>query len=1157
MRTYFFNALIIIFLTSVFSTANLRAQSCLPPDYDEVYGITSTTATIYWEDYNDNNSWDLILSLTELENPSSATPTATVSGVQETITYDAQDLLPETTYYYYIRTNCGAGSYSEWISGTFATRCADKSIPYVNNLTNYAANTTTAPDCWTTVQGSTTIVNYNAEHGNVLRLQGYTVIALPTFNQPINTLRLQFSAMTSSTSAALQVGILEDIESMSSYTAVETINFQETYVFSERSVNLNNYTGQGRYIVFRNMGSNVQYIDDVYVRIIPSCLRPENLQVSNLHANSVTVAWEEMGSATQWRTLLSTSPITNFNTQNPNTVNSPTFSTNSLTPNTAYYFYVSAVCASDNSEWSSTSFTTPCSATSLPSSESFTNNQIPSCWSRERVVGNADVTCVGYGDNPTCNPASGTAMVKWASATNGSGWQSRLVSLPLNTTNCNVLDVNFKWNHDLSNSYGADDGVQIQYSTDGINWTNSTQGMVRRYDGVHNGWTEYDILLPEAAGRPTVYVGFLFNTGVGGANCYLDEVSFRDHSGCIKPVNVSASNIGGNSATITWEEVMSATSWNIVVSETPVTNFSSLTPLTVNSTTYSAENLSPSTTYYVYVRSKCSSTSYSEWTSAMTFTTGCGSIITLPHTESFDTYGTCSDAFPPCWIRHGQPGLGTYYHEGHTCYTPSATDIAAIDGDKSLMVCTPSGCYTYTITPPLQDDIRNLAVTFFLLKSAATNNGTLEVCVMSNPNDPITFESIATVEPANAGEWTLIPVSFTGANLSGSGNRIAFRHYGQMDENYYLIDGLTIMEAPDCWGADPTLSISNITGNSATLEWIDPNAPAAQWHMKISDTPLSNMNLPANVFDQTISETRLTIDYLVGNTTYYYYIQSDCGDNTLGNWTTGNFTTLPCNCYVDIYMNDSWANTWEGAKIVMKHGTTVFAEATMSHNGTRDTARIYTCEALNIDYYFVSGNSDVDISFQIVNSLGTTIYATSGTPTAGCFTSGVPACGVSCGTAPANLTATATAEGNTLTWSAAPEALSYSVYRNNSMVANYITGLTYTDTGTGNNDCYTVTAQCIVGESGHSNESCVTGIDDRDNRNAVSIYPNPANDRFTINATFPIKRVAVVNLLGQEVIGQEGAGNHTEINVSKLPNGIYLVKIHDGQNWIVRKIIVE
>ena len=364
------------------------------------------------------------------------------------------------------------------------------------------------------------------------------------------------------------------------------------------------------------------------------------------------------------------------------------------------------------------------------------------------------------------------------------------------------------------------------------------------------------------------------------------------------------------------------------------------------------------------------------------------------------------------------------------------------------------------------------------------------------------------------------------------------------------------MEAPDCWHAT-NISVQSVTGNSATLSWMDPNEPSAQWRVKISDTPISDFTQTANVLDQIISDPTVTIDYLLGGTTYHYYIQSVCSDNTSGTWEQGTFTTLPCNCYVDIYMNDQWANTWEGAKIQMKHGTTVFAEVSMTYNGSHDTARVYTCEAQNIDYYFVSGNYDSDISFTIVNSLGTTLYTSSGTPVAGCFYSGVPACGVACGTAPSNLNASASSEGTHLTWEAAPEALCYTIYRDGVALQDYITDLFYLDNAGSVNNCYTVSAQCIVGESGMSNESCITGIDDRDDHHSVSIFPNPTDDRFTISADFPFTHVSVVNTIGQVVLNKDVIGNHTEINVSQLPEGIYLVKILDGKNWIVRKIIVE
>lgn len=1151
-----FHTFISIVIISIISLTSVSGQDCYPPDYSEVQAVTGTTATLYWEDYNGNTSWNIVASTSMLNDPSAVPVTATVNGSSEIMTHTLQGLSPETNYYYYIQAHCGTNNNSDWIEGTFTTRCADKPIPYTEDFNSYGSTQTSFPACWIKLQGTAHTAYVDATHNNILRIRANTAVATPTFNLPINTLRINFEAWTANINVPVEVGIMEDLEDWETFTVIETINLSAASTFFQKEVHFDTYSGNGRYIVFNNPGSYDNYIDNLTVSQIPNCLNPVNVMVSNITANGASFTWDEVGTATQWRVLVSSTPITNFNNQNPTTCNNTTYTTNSLTPNTTYYFYVQSVCSGENSEWSSTTFTTLCGAVALPASEPFTVNQVPDCWSRERVNGSADVTFVAYSTLPTCHPAAGQAMAKWSSATNGNDWQARLISLPLNTSGASALDVNFKWFHDLENSNGTNDGVQIQYSTDGATWSNSTQGLVRRYDGVQSGWTDYDVIIPEAGNRPLVYVGFLFNTGNGGANCYLDEVNFQAASGCYTPVNITVSNISGNGATITWDEVGNASNWEIILSEEPVTNFSYATPISMTTTTYTANNLNPTTNYYAYVRSKCSANSYSAWSSATLFSTSCGTILNLPYTESFDNYGTCSNAFPPCWVRHGQPDLGNFYHNGQYCSTPSATDIASIDGDKSLMICTPSGSFTYTITPPLQEDIHNTAVTFFLLKSTSQQCGSFEVGVMSDPNDLATFESIATIEPTTEGVWEFFPISFANANLSGTGNRIAFRHHGQIDNNYYLIDGITIMQMPDCWPAT-LLSFDELSGNSVTLSWLDPNTPAAQWRVKISDEPMSDMTLTANVYDQAISTSTLTLDYLSGGTTYYYYIQSDCGNNALGYWDHGSFTTLPCNCYVDIYMNDAYANGWEGAKIQLKHGNTVFAEATME-NGAHDTVRIYTCEASNIDYYFVSGSYDSDISFTIVNSLGATIYTSNGTPNAGCFTSGTPACGISCSTAPSNLTATMTANGNSLSWTGTPNALTYSVYRNNTLIADYLTTTSYTDEEPDyGNNCYTVTAKCIVGESSHSNESCITGIDDRTDNRDIKLYPNPTRDQFTISADFAITHVSVVNLLGQEVISQNVVGNRTDINVSELPNGIYLVKILDGQNWIVRKIVIE
>src|SRR5690606_80119 len=63
-------------------------------------------------------------------------------------------------------------------------------------------------------------------------------------------------------------------------------------------------------------------------------------------------------------------------------------------------------------------------------------------------------------------------------------------------------------------------------------------------------------------------------------------------------------------------------------------------------TSTSVSGLTPTTTYYLHVRSDCGSNGYSTWATSSAFTTPCNP-SSLPWTENFD--GVTVPAFPSCW----------------------------------------------------------------------------------------------------------------------------------------------------------------------------------------------------------------------------------------------------------------------------------------------------------------------------------------------------------------------------------------------------------------------------------------------------------------------------------------------------------------------------
>ncbi len=72
----------------------------------------------------------------------------------------------------------------------------------------------------------------------------------------------------------------------------------------------------------------------------------------------------------------------------------------------------------------------------------------------------------------------------------------------------------------------------------------------------------------------------------------------------------------------------------------------------------------------------------------------------------------------------------------------------------------------------------------------------------------------------------------------------------------------------------------------------------------------------------------------------------------------------------------------------------------------------------------------------------------------------------------------------------------------------------------------------------------------------IKIYPNPIKNELFIEAEGAI-RVSLINMLGQEVISEQGKDGKLCINTEKLYAGIYFVKLQIGEQIITRKIIKQ
>jgi hypothetical protein len=75
---------------------------------------------------------------------------------------------------------------------------------------------------------------------------------------------------------------------------------------------------------------------------------------------------------------------------------------------------------------------------------------------------------------------------------------------------------------------------------------------------------------------------------------------------------------------------------------------------------------------------------------------------------------------------------------------------------------------------------------------------------------------------------------------------------------------------------------------------------------------------------------------------------------------------------------------------------------------------------------------------------------------------------------------------------------------------------------------------------------------------AMNILPNPARNELIITATAKIKNITIANLLGQALISHPANASTERINISELPNGIYIVRVTDSEgNTITQKILKQ
>ncbi|MCA6065602.1 fibronectin type III domain-containing protein [Chryseobacterium sp. RG1] len=514
-----------------------------------------------------------------------------------------------------------------------------------------------------------------------------------------------------------------------------------------------------------------------------------------------------------------------------------TYTIPGLAANTAYYIWVRSKCSStDQSTWSSsvTGYTGYCVPTGGSSSTTYYLKTITTT----NAVTNLAYTASSY-----------SAYVNNATTTSFSSYPGGSFNYALanSTTATCYFYIWVDWNNDLDfNDAGETMLATTTYAatSSGTFTVPSTQAL---------GSYRARIALSESGAITSCgpapygnYVDFTFNV-VAAPSCLI-------------PTAVTFTGASSNTANVSWTAPTPAPAQGYeIYYSTSSTAPSSSTPATITNitgTTYTIPGLAADTTYYIWVRSKCSSTDQSAWSTSTTAYTGyCvptgGSGSTTYYLKTITTTNAVTNL--------------AYTASSYSAYVNNATttSFSSYPGGSfnyALANSTTATCYFYIWVDWNNDlDFNDAGETVLATTTyAATSSGTFTV-----PSTQALGSYRARIALSESG-------AITSCGPAPYGNYVDFT--------------FNVVAAPTCF-APTGITMSNITGNSATVSWTAATPAPAQGYDIYYST--SNTAPAASATPNQTGVTALTtsISPLSPLTTYYVWVRSHCTGSDLSAWS--------------------------------------------------------------------------------------------------------------------------------------------------------------------------------------------------------------------------------------------------------------------------------
>jgi subtilisin-like proprotein convertase family protein len=394
---------------------------------------------------------------------------------------------------------------------------------------------------------------------------------------------------------------------------------------------------------------------------------------------------------------------------------------------------------------------------------------------------------------------------------------------------------------------------------------------LRIYSGVGTSGTLLATYTNSSGGNITPYtspegipitIQFTSDSSGEGSGFALTAIYSGTCASCLAPSALTSSILTSSSATISWTAPTNAPSngyeYYVSTSSTAPTAGSAATGSTsAGITTANLSGLTTNSTYYFWVRSNCGGDT-SSWVSG-------GSFIILEGDN--------------CELIQDLATLNSPYSGTTVGYSNSFTNscLNGTGGDRIFKIDVPNGFQLFIGQSSNGYDSKHR------IAYGGTCPGTTEI---------------------NTGYVANFPTQLTNGIVSGCTDDDDLTHYffdnntGSTQTVYWIQDGFStgqgtftleweMIEAPTCV-VPSALTSSILTSSTAAISWTAPtNAPANGYEYYVASSSTAPTAGSVATGSTNTGITTANLSGLTANTTYYFWVRSNCGGDGVSNWVSG------------------------------------------------------------------------------------------------------------------------------------------------------------------------------------------------------------------------------------------------------------------------------